>query len=182
MNNQQYTLRNEDVHKKQGKVGGILLDPTHTKMLLVIDKYTGHLRFPKTKVADVNRSLQEAEAKIKLEFGWQVMVGEIRSLRPIVLNPVRTSVTAVHTLYYVTDVPTDALNLAKLSNEFKVKYVDIDRIKKSGWYGNTRLKVTKVVMDCLSQVKEFCFKHDADNIRFNSSLSLNPFKNSIVFG
>ena len=168
-------------------MGGILLDPTRTKMLLVIDKYTGHLRFPKvtdvkTKVADVNRSLQEAEAKIKLEFGWQAMVGEMRSVRPIVLNPVRNSVTAVHTLYYVTDVPTDAPNLAKLSNKFKVKYVDIDRIKKSGWYGNTRLKVTKVVMDCLSQVKEFCLKHDADNIRFNSSLSLNPFKNSIVFG
>ena len=185
MNNQQYTLRNEDVHKKQGKVGGILLDPTHTKMLLVIDKYTGHLRFPKvtdvktkvtdvkTKVADVNRSLQEAEAKIKLEFGWQAMVGEMRSVRPIVLNPVRNSVTAVHTLYYVTDVPTDAPNLARLSNEFKVKYVDIDRIKKSGWYGNTRLKVTKVVMDCLSQIKEFCLKQDAENIRFNSSLPVN---------
>ena len=177
-----YTLRNEEVHKKQAKVGGILLDPTRTKMLLVIDKYTGHLRFPKTKVADANRSLQEAEAKIKQEFDWQVMVGEMRSLRPIVLNPVRSSVTAVHTLYYVTNVPTDAPNLARLSNEFKVKYVDIDRIKKSGWYGNTRLKVTKVVMDCLSQVKEFCLEHDADNIRFNSSLSLNLFKNSIVFG
>ena len=75
INYQQCTLRNEEVHKKQAKVGGILLDPTRTKMLLVIDKYTGHLRFPKTKVTDVNRSLQEAEAKIKLEFGWQEMVG-----------------------------------------------------------------------------------------------------------
>ena len=159
-------------------MGGILLDPTRTKMLLVIDKYTGHLRFPKTKAVDENRSLQEAEARIKQEFGWKEMFGEMRPTRPIVLDPVRHSVAAVHTLYYVINVPTDAPKLAGLSKEFKIKCVDIDRIKKTGWYGNTRLKVTKVVMDCLSRVKEFCLKR-ADNERFDSSLTDNLFNYSI---
>ena len=157
------SYRSRHKHNHHPRAGGILLDPTYTKILLVKDSYVGKYNIPKGKVYAGEGTFVAAKRQIIENTGYDPENNIERE------NPVEiySHGTDLHTLYFVNKVPSGDKTLFKYSRDKEIadiEFLEIDRIKSNGYYGNTRKKVTVTVTKCLSQIKEFCILKRMENI------------------
>merc|ERR1712168_1243410 len=160
---QEFAKKSRYKHNHHPRAGGILLDPTYTKILLVKDSYSGKYNIPKGKVYSGEETFVAAKRQIMENTGYDPEDNIERE------NPVKiySHGTDLHTLYFVNNVPSDDKTLFKYSRDKEIadiEFLIIDRIKSNGYYGNTRKKVTKTVTKCLGQIKEFCILKRMENI------------------
>jgi len=152
---QSFANKSRNKHNHHPRAGGILLDPTYTKILLVKDSYVGKYNIPKGKVYAGEGTFVAAKRQIIENTGYDPENNIERE------NPVEiySHGTDLHTLYFVNKVPSGDMNLFKYSRDKEIadiEFLEIDSIRSNGYYGNTRKKVTVTVTKCLSQIKEFC--------------------------
>ena len=88
----------------------------------------------------------------------------IEQENPVEIYPHKTD---LHTLYFVTKVPSNDMTLFKYSRDKEIsdiEFLTIDEIKDNGYYGNTHKRVTYAVTFSLSKIKEFCILKRMGNI------------------
>lgn len=152
---QEFSKKSKHKHNHHPRAGGILVDPTYTKILLVEDSFSGKYNIPKGKVYAGEGTFVAAKRQIIENTGYDPE-DNIERENPVEIH---SHGTDLHTLYFVNNVPSDDMNLFKYSRDKEIadiEFLEIDRIKSNGYYGNTRKKVTVTVTKCLSQIKEFC--------------------------
>ena len=158
-----FLFRSWYIHNHHPRAGGILLDPTYTKILLVKDSYSGRYNIPKGKVNKGEDTLEAAKRQIIENTGFDPEEN-IEQENPVEIYPHKTD---LHTLYFVNKVPSNDKTLFKYSRDNEIddtEFLTIDEIKDNGYYGNTRKRVTKTVILSLSKVREFCILKRMENI------------------
>ena len=158
-----FLFRSWYIHNHHPRAGGILLDPTYTKILLVKDSYSGRYNIPKGKVNKGEDTFEAAKRQIVENTGFDPEEN-IEQDNPVEIYPHKTD---LHTLYFVNKVPSNDKTLFKYSRDNEIddtEFLTIDEIKDNGYYGNTRKRVTKTVTLSLSKVREFCILKRMENI------------------
>jgi len=163
MSCQEFAKKSKYIHEHHPRAGGILLDPTYTKILLVKDSYSGKYNIPKGKVDKEEDTFEAAKRQIIENTGFNPEEN-IEQENPVEIYPHKTD---LHTLYFVTKVPSNDMTLFKYSRDKEIsdiEFLTIDEIKDNGYYGNTHKRVTYAVTFSLSKIKEFCILKRMGNI------------------
>lgn len=136
--------------------GGILLDPTYTKILLV--KFvSGKYDIPRGKI-DPGESVQDAAVRnIKNRTGYSATLDEANPL----INQHKEHLV---TLYFVPNVPVDFQFSPRYDKVIlSAEFFDLDKIRSNRYYGTTGKQVTYIVTRNLDNIKTYCRKMIAQN-------------------
>ena len=132
--------------------GGILLDPTERKTLLVQCAVSGKYDFPKGKAQPGETVRDAAIRSIKCRTGYTVDIIHLDETTPIETRHKSSAAT----LFYVRNVPIDVKFAPQWEKAVSdAGFFDLNKIKSDGLYGTTGKKVTALVTKHLEDIKTF---------------------------
>jgi len=135
------------------RAGGVLLDSTYSKIVLVKGSGVYSYSLPKGKIETDEKEHEAAQREVFEEVGFNTGNLEGNKIGTVDCNNAKLY------LFYVPDVPLDFDFQPTCNFEVDdVRFFEIDKIHSRGFYENGKIHFSKSVMVSLDVIKAYCHK------------------------